>query len=222
MNRTLGIVALGCILLCTAALGSGGIYMDSVLLTNNGSPVFSDSFDKATLDGWKADGTTFVQTQAKPPQYCLYLTRPTRGRCQAQHFLSLDNVGTLELSAWVYLPPVEQQATYNDNRCNYAGFCVYAADPKDHISATLFMQPKGTGYRADAVWYDQQKNSNVRSYTDKPVLSGGKWARATMRFDPDERTVTLLIDGAMACRITYDPSRFKSIGSIMLYSDLWG
>ena len=223
MNRIVVVAALACLLHSSPALAVGGMYVDNVLLTNNGASVFADSFDRGTLEGWKAAGASLIQSQPNPPQYSLYLNKSQRGRSQAEHVVSLDSVGRLELSAWLYLPPVEQQSNYAGSRCDYAGFVIYAADPQDYLTTSLYLQPKGTGYRAQAQWRDAvRKNTLVKSYTGKPVINGDTWVRATMRLDPEEKTVSLLLDNKLACRISYEPERFKSISSILLFSDLGG
>lgn len=225
MNRiiTIAVSMLACLLLSCAAFAAGGIYFDEFLVTNNGTSILADSFDSGDLAGWKADNASVLRTQMSPAKYCVCLNKMDKNRSQVQRDLSLDDVGTLELSAWIYLPQPEQQSNYGGSRCEYAGFSVYAKNPDDHLVASLFLQPKGKGYRAEAHWHDAVKqNTLAKSSTSSPVITGGKWANATMRLDPAKKTVSLLIDGKLACRISYVPERFQSISSVILFSDLGG
>jgi hypothetical protein len=221
MNK-LAIIAV-VVLFPSVAFAAGGVFFDNFLMTNNGASVLADSFDSGRLAGWTAQSALLQPNGSNPAQYCLYLNRTTKGTSEVSQGVSLDNAGKVELTAWIYLAPEEQQDNWAGDRCEYAGFTVYASDVDDWLSASLYLSPQHKGYLAGVQWHDAvRKNVYVRSFTDKPVLDGGRWARATMCLDPQERTVSLLVDGKLACRISYQPERFKSVSRIALYSDLGG
>ncbi len=209
-----------------AAAGGGGMYFDSLSVTNGGQVVFLDDFDDGNISDWREIQDVYMAPRQGKLGSCVYVNRRNPSRiARAFHSVLLDRPSAVEVSAEVYLPSPRHQYNWDGSRTMWTGIIVYSGSTEDHVCAAVELCPKHDAYRARVQRLDSsKKSSSFLSLSPKDVVQPGRWARMTLRLDPKAGTAAFLLDGTQVARTSYAPERFQSIKGLALQGDLgdWG
>ena len=197
----IGCLAAACVMALAPQVvtAAGGIYIEDLTVTNDGRVVFSDNFDDGSISDWEAvrDATVELQ-QTKPPNGVLHVNRQGDICCCAYHKVSIPRPGVVELSAWVFLPSVEEQSCYKTSASSFTGLSILSGSTDDSVAVDVELRPKEKGYRVQihANTYETGKPCQAeRRSTSSVVLTPGKWARLSLKMVFDGGSAFASLDG---------------------------
>lgn len=190
----------------------GGIYFDDILLTNNGNAVVFDDFESGNLSGWLTTNDATVESSSSGPRAsCLYLNHQADVVSEAFHAIFMEDPGVVELSAWVWLPPADEQGP-----AKFTNLMLYSRDG-DNIAAGVKVDRQQTGYLITLHW-NRHDGDHKDAVSNGSVLKPGKWARLMLRLDKGSETASALLDGVTQASFPYVSSNFAT----MRQMSVWG
>lgn len=174
-------VCIAVIVLCMSisVYARGGVYIDDLVCTNNGSTVFSDNFNSGDLSVWDSiSNSSVTNTRYNSADYSLYQNchgmsdrTPTIIRN-----VSISNYGPLELSFKVWLPPASEQWNNAGSSWITVLYVTFHSDSTDKsYSAGFWLYPHESKYRLYLNGQYQQYSSNT----------GSAWQNVMIRLDPN-------------------------------------
>ncbi len=208
--------------LAVQATAIGGMCVEDLVVKNDGATVFADNFDDGNITDWTSTNDASVFCAGESPGNCfLRINRTANVVASAYHRVSIPRAGTVELSAWVWLPkPSEQFTTPNSTTFTYFYLTsgeklASGSTPDVHGGPTL-----RSGEKAYRVQVGQQYGSlnKATAGTRSPVIQPETWTYLTIRIDKSIRRARALVNGKEVCSVLIDNDDFPSIGQI----SVWG
>lgn len=216
------LLAVCVVMLACPMLIAGGIYVDDFKVTNNNSVVFFDNFDDGSITDWVTPRDAFVVCdQSKPPKCWLHVNRQGDYCCCAYHKISIDRPGSVEVSAWVFLPPVEEQSCYKGRCTSFTDISIHSGSTDDSCAAAVELRPNEKGYRIRVfanTYYPGRPSQTAEVVTPKPVLMPGKWAKLALRMVFDGGTAFVSLDGKDLGSVSFLPEHYAPIKQ----ASVWG
>ena len=211
------ILAMLCLAFPASAQVAAGIYLDDLQITNNGATVLSDNFDNiASASNWILEYAWFSSQQAYSQPNSLYLNSPEYPYALASQELSVANAGTVDITAWVYAPPLANR--FGDTTIN-----VYSYPNKTNYTladAEVIHKAGESGYRL-AVGYEYIPTSGSfgSGFNQSDViLSPETWAKVDLKIDPTQSLLTTYLNDTAVAQVTYTPSEFTTLDGLYINS----
>lgn len=207
-------------------MAGGGIYVDDFTVKNDGKVLFTDNFDDGSVSDWTfVRDATVVCDDATPRNCCLHVDRQRYANCCAYHAVSIPSPGVVELSAWIFLPPVEEQSCYTVSGGSFTGISVYSGSTKDDVAAAVELQHLEKGYRIRV--YSNSYNTgkpmeHAQAVTPNPVLVPGKWARLTLKLAFADGKASAYLDDKMLDSVSFRPENYAFVKKVAAWGGLGG
>jgi hypothetical protein len=150
----------------TPVCARGGVYVDDLVLKNNGTVVYSEDFDSADLSGWYSITDASVSSDHySSAGYSLYENSYGGAFAKVSTDVLVSNPGLLELSFRVWLPEASEQWN-SGNGSNITSLNVILhSDTNQSYSSGLWLYPNESEYRM----------ALNGQHANTPTCSGGVW-----------------------------------------------
>jgi hypothetical protein len=209
MRLRLALIMTVVLLLPCALFAKGGVYIDNMLVTNDGRNIFSDDFDSGTLRNWTGLVAATVPCDAKKTYCSMHLNMHTNtGTATALHEMPIEAPGVLEVRWRLWVAPADEQSRHKDTLLGLL-VAVMCQQQKNWIAASTDLCTDTDKPSLSILVNNVEKTSGVKIPTSK-------WVEMALRFDPGSSTVSFLADGKVAVTAKYDPSQFTSVRQLRL------
>jgi hypothetical protein len=204
-----------CLALTSPAIGAGGLYVDSVKVTNGGTTVLADKFEKLGLSDWNYIREAWIECNEKKTECALLLNDGAdTGISCANKRVSIPSPALIDYNVVISIAPLEEQLITERISSYDFEIKLFAKDSKAEIDAEITMyqsrQPSRLAIRISQKDLPQGQGLSFKS-AQTNLVTTGKWIPITFRLDPYTNTATILINGKPAFSRDYDPDLFPSI-----------
>lgn len=189
----------------------GGIYVDDFFVRNGDDVVFFDAFTSGNLDLWNSKHDAEVKC-AGSSGCCLFVSCAGRMVASAFRGVSIPNPTVVEVSAWIWLPPVSEQ-----DGSSFTNLVVYSGSSDENIFAGPMVDTSGKGYKI-RLHVNEADNRGGTSGSEGVVIQPEKWYRLALRVDTKEMTARAFVDGQQQGKIGLNGCNFQSIDNV----SIWG
>jgi hypothetical protein len=200
----------------------GGIYLDQIRIYNDSKVIFSDDFDDGNVSDWnQLANASLITVDQERLSRILWMNKQEKTDSIAWHKLDMTQVGSVELSAAVYVAPAIEQYEWQNK--NFSAFSMHLEYRETPNSPADTLRIEVILYQNDQSCYVAAKRNSVVvtdcfNKSKQPVLATGKWARLTLRLDPTSGTATACLNDSPVASVPYDPVDFPRITSLAISS----
>ena len=206
------IVSIACLNLAHAA---GGVYVDSVKITNGKNVVLSEEFNKGNLEKWTnvRDAWTVCDEAGKLCSLCLNVSS-SKYMAAATRLLHIETAGAIDHQAAFNIAPLEEQAPdLLKSGCEftlslYTKDATYQIDAEIQLSSTGYCTLALRDYRRRGGTFDAKRDITRVRLRNAPLM---KWATLALHLDPDTSTATAVLDGVPLVTRDYNPEHYRTI-----------
>lgn len=224
---------IGILIILSSVIGNplyadGGIYFDDLLVTNDSYEVMSDDFNDGNLSYW------WYHVMAKPsraqshsPAYSVHLNQlgdsVSLAACAARDF-DILNPGIVEMSSWVWLPPVNEQGSEQIHSGAATYMLLYSKNSIDNFGCLVGLLGEDTSYRLYLKWNENSTpNGSINHSRESAIrITPEVWTKLSLRADRSTGMVSGYIDGTKFAEFAYNQENFTSFRGISYWGYLGG